>query len=247
VNGTSVLDAGGNEAAAGIAETSDGSLIVAGTTAQGAASDFLVARFTANGLLDQSFGVGGVGLASFNAIDTAHALAVRGDDTIAVAGSTNAAEGVQFALAQFLPNGFLDPGFAGLSGKVTLRLGQPGEDIAQAVRFVGNNHLVMGGYSSVFGVRQFALAAYATTAESPGSTTTTTTTTTLPVAECGNPTGESITASDALFVLRAGVGSATCLLCVCDVNDSGSTSATDALVVLRFAVGQAVALTCPSC
>jgi hypothetical protein len=102
-----------------------------------------------------------------------------------------------------------------------------------------------------------------TTTTSLGGTTTTslgaTTTTTLGSGgECGDPvalTGlaagpdqpRAITASDALFVLRTGVGSETCVLCVCDVNASGGVTASDALIVLRNAVGQSVALQCPAC
>jgi uncharacterized delta-60 repeat protein len=267
--GTATLDTGGNEAAVGLAEQSDGSLIVAGTVANGADSDFLVARFTANGDLDTTFGVDGVALASFNAADTARALAVRGDDTIAVAGTTNVADGSRFAVAQFVPEGFLDPSFADLAGKVTLRLGAAGDDAAQAVAFIGNNRLVLGGYSTVFGIRQFALAALKTTPEDPNVTTTTTitttttttsttssTTTTLPASACGDPVGFSIvesgssavvTSSDALFVLRAAVGSETCELCVCDVDDSSVVAASDALLTLKVAVGQPVTLTCPAC
>jgi CSLREA domain-containing protein len=57
----------------------------------------------------------------------------------------------------------------------------------------------------------------------------------------------SITASDALIVLRTATGSAECPLCVCDVNDSGGVTASDALTVLRAAVGQSVTLDCPAC
>jgi hypothetical protein len=85
-----------------------------------------------------------------------------------------------------------------------------------------------------------------------GQTTTTTTiattTTTLLAETCGDPNAdEMITASDALTVLRAAVGAATCRACVCDVDNSGSTTAPDALRVLRVAVGQSVALECPAC
>jgi hypothetical protein len=96
-----------------------------------------------------------------------------------------------------------------------------------------------------------------------GSTTTsttgeTTTTTIGGATECGDPvalvvgassagTADAVTASDALFVLRTGIGLSVCELCVCDVNDSGSISATDALTILRAAVGQPVALVCPAC
>jgi uncharacterized delta-60 repeat protein len=249
VSGQATLDSGGIETAAGIAQQSDGSLIVAGTVASGPSSNFLVARFTAAGVLDTTFGVNGVGLADFNTVDIAHALAVRADDTIAVAGTTNVSEGVRFAVAQFEPGGFLDPTFANLSGKATVRLGPDGDDVARAVAFVGNDGLVLGGYSTVYQKRQFALAAFETTPLAVATTTTTTTTTTLPVDECGDPGSPngSVTASDALFILVAAVGINECLPCVCDVSGNGSIASSDALIALNFAVGQDVELMCPAC
>ena len=106
-----------------------------------------------------------------------------------------------------------------------------------------------------------------TTTTSTTTTTTTTTTsssstttTTVPViAACGDPValtagarlpggGDAVvTAADALLILRAAVGSATCADCVCDVDGSGAVTATDALLTLKKAVGQAVELTCPAC
>jgi hypothetical protein len=88
----------------------------------------------------------------------------------------------------------------------------------------------------------------------------TTTTTTIPTSgTCGDPAsltasvpGASaldavITASDALFILQAGLGLQSCALCVCDVNGSGSITASDALLALMAAIGQSVVLSCPSC
>lgn len=68
-------------------------------------------------------------------------------------------------------------------------------------------------------------------------------------AECGRPqtAGAEPAASDALYVLLAGVGVETCPACVCDVDDSASITATDALRVLGSAVGQPVTLSCPAC
>ena len=64
---------------------------------------------------------------------------------------------------------------------------------------------------------------------------------------CGAPVtnGSPPTASDALFALRAAVGSETCPACVCDVDSSGSVTASDALAILRRAVGLGAALVCP--
>ncbi len=161
LNGRASLDVGTSEVVTGLAQQADGKLIVSGRVDR-AGSDFLVARFTADGQLDTTFGTGGVAFADFNASDTAHALAVRGDGTIAVAGHTNTPEGDRFAVAQFTQSGSADAGFNG-NGQATLRLGAAGEDVAQAVTFVGLDRLVVGGYSTVFGIRQFALAAFETT------------------------------------------------------------------------------------
>lgn len=65
---------------------------------------------------------------------------------------------------------------------------------------------------------------------------------------CGDATGDGrITATDALAVLNVAVGSLTCDLCICDVDQSGRTSATDALALLQSAVGQPIVLTCVAC
>lgn len=97
-----------------------------------------------------------------------------------------------------------------------------------------------------------------TTTSSTTLTTSSTTTTTMGTPKvCGDPVDptppgvgsapSAVTASDALFVLNAAVGAASCELCVCDVNDSGATTASDALALLQAAVGQSIQLICPSC
>ena len=58
---------------------------------------------------------------------------------------------------------------------------------------------------------------------------------------------DRLNVSDALAVLRAGIGLDSCEPCVCDANGSGTLSASDALVVLRAAVRLPVALNCPVC
>jgi hypothetical protein len=59
--------------------------------------------------------------------------------------------------------------------------------------------------------------------------------------------GGDLSASDALFALRASVGTADCAPCQCDVDTSGSVAASDALRILRAAVGISSTLACPSC
>ncbi len=60
----------------------------------------------------------------------------------------------------------------------------------------------------------------------------------------------SISAPDALFILRSAVGLSTCDVCICNVDSSAGGSpinATDALRALRRAVGIPITLTCPVC
>ncbi len=106
---------------------------------------------------------------------------------------------------------------------------------------------------------KFSVTTASTTTTSTTSTTVgggTTTTTLASGGTCADPvaltagaeaTAEAVTATDALFTLRAGIGLESCALCVCDTDDSGSVSATDALTVLRAAVSQPVTLNCPPC
>jgi 3-phytase len=74
-------------------------------------------------------------------------------------------------------------------------------------------------------------------------------TTTLEPDACGRPISAAgpTSVSDALAVLRAAVGLASCAACVCDVDGSGSIRASDAIMVLLLSVGNAVELSCPSC
>ena len=69
-----------------------------------------------------------------------------------------------------------------------------------------------------------------------------------PPAVCGDADSNGAVAStDALLTLYAAVGSASCAVCVCDVNDSDAITATDAQAVLAAAVGLPVDLVCSSC
>jgi hypothetical protein len=101
---------------------------------------------------------------------------------------------------------------------------------------------------------RFSITAASTTTTTVGGTTTTTTLDSG--GTCADPvpftagkgfSADAVTASDALFTLRAGIGLESCLLCVCDADNSGNVSATDALTILRAAVGQPVTLNCPAC
>lgn len=94
----------------------------------------------------------------------------------------------------------------------------------------------------ILSVFAFATALIAATVVGPGPVV-------AAQGDCAQPVtnGSGPAASDCLYVLRAGVGSEPCTLCVCDADGSGTRSATDGLICLKAAVGHPVTLGCPPC
>jgi hypothetical protein len=65
---------------------------------------------------------------------------------------------------------------------------------------------------------------------------------------CGDPAVPSgtVTATDAIYILRVAIGIEVCDLCVCDADDTGAITTTDALRALQYAVGLEIPLVCPN-
>jgi hypothetical protein len=148
---------------------------------------------------------------------------VRGDGTIAVVGTTPISGGTNFAVAQFTASGQLDTAFNG-TGMATLRVGRDGEDVAQAVTFLGPDDLVLGGYSTVFGIRQFALAAFQTTgAHAPCA---------------GDCDGDgTVSVNELLTLVNLALGSAELSACPAgDVNADGQVTISDLLAAVDAAL-----------
>ncbi len=96
--------------------------------------------------------------------------------------------------------------------------------------------------------RRFARVDTTTLPPTPTTTLATTTTSLTQNEHCGDYDGTgSITAVDALGILRTAVGLSQCPACFCDVDGSATVTASDALRTLRVAVGVPLALDCPRC
>ena len=90
----------------------DGKLLVVADAYEGGEYLFAVARFIANGSFDNGFGESGIasttiGEEGYGGMD----LALRPDGRMVIVGSTVMNSTVGIAMAQFLPNGTLDPDF----------------------------------------------------------------------------------------------------------------------------------------
>jgi len=118
--GRSTIDIAGDFDEARALVLQGGKLVVAGFTFTGdaATGDFAIARFTAAGRPDTTFGTGGRVITDFaGGFDDARALVVLGGKLVA-AGSATTSSGPDFALARYDDHGSLDPTF-GTGGKVT--------------------------------------------------------------------------------------------------------------------------------
>jgi len=132
----------------------DGKLIAAGS-AEGSGNPMLaVTRWTANGVLDASFGSEGIVITTFSGVnDVARAVALQPDGRVVVAGgSANA-----FALARFRASGAVDGSF-GFGGQVTTNVGRTAQANALVVQPDGK--LVAAGVTDNGTGGQFVLVRY---------------------------------------------------------------------------------------
>ena len=128
-----VAGPGPNSRLFGAAVQSDGKVLAVGEIGVPGGTTVLVARFTATGSLDPSFGVGGIvkGPASpgFSGAGSAgRGIAIQPDGKIVVVGKVTTSVGtgdLGFLVERYNSNGSLDTGF-GTSGVVGMFTGEPG-------------------------------------------------------------------------------------------------------------------------
>ncbi len=125
----------------------DNKLIVAGSSYNGVDDDFALARYNADGSLDDSFdGDGKVTTDIGSDTDAASALCIQEDGRIVVAGSSYNGADDDFALARYNTDGSLDNSFHG-DGKVTTDIGSD-NDVAYALCIQEDGKIVAAGSSS---------------------------------------------------------------------------------------------------
>lgn len=95
---------GGYDYAQAVALQTDGKIVVAGYYESGAVTEAALARYTAGGGLDTSFGTDGELITALGSSDSyLRAVAIRADGKIVVAGESNGGASTDFALAVFWP------------------------------------------------------------------------------------------------------------------------------------------------
>jgi uncharacterized delta-60 repeat protein len=141
-----------------------GLLLASGPTAWAHDSGFGLARYTADGALDQSFGNAGVVVTrSTQRSFVANALALQSDGRILVAGMVSdlPSASLQLAVARYNPNGSPDDGF-GAGGIAAISVGAAGAQ-ASTIAVQPDGRILVGGTAFAHGTAndEFALARFA--------------------------------------------------------------------------------------
>jgi uncharacterized delta-60 repeat protein len=156
-----------SEVAYAVAVQKDGKILAAGfsDTDNNFGFDFALARYSADGSLDTSFGRGGKVVTDFSGSgvsrEVAYAIAIQKDGKIVAAGYSDVSGSHDFALARYNADGSLDTSF-GSGGKVLTDFSGGGSfDIARSVVIAQDGGLVVAGDSNARdNYEDFALARY---------------------------------------------------------------------------------------
>lgn len=139
----------------------DGKLLVTGSADVGGGNqDIAVARYHANGALDNSFdGDGKVTTAVGPAGDQASAIRLQSDGKIVVAGVSYINGQPDFALVRYQSNGALDNSF-GSFGRVATDIASGSLDVALGMTLGPGGKIIAAGYSQTVGGIDVAVARY---------------------------------------------------------------------------------------
>ena len=151
----------GDDKAEAVAIQSDGKIVVGGYSNTGSSYDFALARYTASGNLDSSFGSGGKVTTPIGSnSDYGHALAIHGDGQIVLAGDTFIDTNYHIGVAEYYESGSRDYYF-GYSGKVTTTIGSS-NDGANGIATQEDGKTIVVGYSNDGSNSDIALVRYTT-------------------------------------------------------------------------------------
>jgi uncharacterized delta-60 repeat protein len=150
--GRIVFDYGDNSAQSNeVLVAADGKIYMVGLSGGGYITDFVIARFNANGKFDQTFGNGGKLRTHFEGGygtgSRAFAAALQPDGKLVAAGEYHTDNGhARFALARYNPDGSLDQTFGSGGKAIAPDTGHPA--YAYTIVFEPAGKIVIGGYQS---------------------------------------------------------------------------------------------------
>lgn len=144
--GLVTTDIGGTENdATSVVIQSDGKILLAGYAYTGPNTHFAVARYTTDGILDNTFGTGGIVLVDFAPPDNyGRCMALQADGKIVVAGESWIGSSFDIAVVRLNVDGTIDDTF-GTSGKTTIDISSDDDNCA-AIVIQGDDKILLAGF-----------------------------------------------------------------------------------------------------
>jgi uncharacterized delta-60 repeat protein len=141
----------GKDVAESVTIQNDGKVVIVGTTNHKPTTDIILVRYSENGIIDNSFGIGGFVTTDINSsLDVGKAVSIQQDGKIVVSGFTHAKNKFYVTLLRYKSNGDLDPTFGksgivatdinGRRGKMDMVIQSNGKIIVVAPSEVNNSH-----------------------------------------------------------------------------------------------------------
>jgi uncharacterized delta-60 repeat protein len=151
--GSVVTDFGYSDYADGVAIQNDGKILVVGSSRNGDfQSDFALARYLENGVLDQTFGVGGQVMINLGTLDQARSVMELPDGKIIIIGGDNKSYNPNIAIVRLNQNGTFDTSF-GNNGVVSTDLGGSESGWGGAVQSDGKVIAIGSNYNDLIALR----------------------------------------------------------------------------------------------
>ena len=133
-----------NDEAYSTAIQTDGKILVAGSSRNGAYDDFAVVRYNPNGSLDTSFDNDGKVTTAIGTLnDIAYSMAIQSDGKIVIAGSSAIGNDFHIAVVRYNTNGSLDSTFDS-DGIAITAVGS--SDVALSLAIQSDGKIVIAGY-----------------------------------------------------------------------------------------------------
>ena len=154
-NGAVVVEADLDSHAQAVAMQPDGKVVVAGMADNGQQDVFALVRYNADGVPDDTFGIGGRVAAAPGSDDGANAIAIQPNGAILAAGYSSNGHDDDFAVLRYTANGTPDTSFNG-TGQVRIAVGAS-NDLARAVALQPDGKIVLAGESFNGAESDFAL------------------------------------------------------------------------------------------
>jgi len=158
------IGAGSSDIAQALQIQNDGKILIGGYTNVNGENDFLLVRYTPNGLIDLSFGVNGKIVTDVSGNDFVYDMKIQSDGKILLAGSAFN-NNYDFALVRFTTEGNLDSTFGNSNGIVLTDISASSTDYGSSIEILNDGKILFAGTTNNGSNNDIALIQFTTLGE----------------------------------------------------------------------------------